>query len=919
VDPGEQRADIEGMPVAMSRFLRIVLVGLVLSAALVPGVSAARTTKGAPVPSVPIPQTSPSAQAAPATTATVPPRILNLLSGAALASGPPQSYALFVRGAERQTGLIDILRKDDEAYFDLGPDQLERTYIIAPAVAAGIGSPAFAGRVYSPLLVRFVRVGKRILWVEPNSKFVTPTDEAGLASLDVSVANSIISASPIVAEDARTKHVVIAASFLLTDIEGIGTELGLAAAAPTTVTDLFTIVAHPAFALDSTRSFIMRTKALPENDEILVNLTFSGPRGAVSAASDGRGVPIHMHYSIIGAPDDGYVPRLADDRVGYFITSRKRLDDTDRPSPFLRYIDRRNLAAGPQVFYLTKEIPPEYRDAVRRGILAWNQAFAKIGHPDAIEVKDAPNDPSWDPDDVRYSVVRWISSDDPTFGGMSMSLIDPRTGEILRSEIVIEGETVRAIKRGYFQMVAPTAFGAMPGSMAGCAGDDCGYARRFADQAALGTLMMRFGAATPPSPQRIESYTDDFVTSVVVHETGHALGLSHNFEAHAAFTLAQLRDPAFTQIHGISSSVMDYNAINLAPPGKPQGAFFQTKPGPYDMWAIAYGYKTVLPNVKDPGAELPLLHAIANQSSRPELRFATDDDANGIAALDPRIGPFQLSNDPIGFAIQNMQIDRTLTARLAHLGAKDAESYADERSTFLVIMNNSFESAVDAARYIGGMYVSRSHRGQPGAEPPFRVIPREVQRQAFRLVAAHVFAPDALAFPPRLLNELASDRFADSSTGRPDFPITRFAMQIQDVFLARLFKPLVMERLSDMEQKARPGQTMSLADLFEWSRNAIWDDAAAPAGGRITVVHRDLQRSYTDLMAEIALLPSGRMRQLNIPYDAQGLARHELEAIASTVAAGLRRGDLDLETRAHLEDVAVRVHDALTATSVRPL
>jgi hypothetical protein len=917
---GPESADTEYMRSRMmSRFLRAAFAFAIFAGALLPATSGARTPKTAASPAPqhasPEPRLSAAPQAAAAPSPSIPPRLLNILQNPG--GAPPQAYNAFTRGAQRQRGLVDILRKDDEAYFDLSTDQLGKTFILAPTLASGVGSGAFAGRVFNPLLVQFVRVGRRILWVEPNSRFLAPAGPAQ-ASLDISVADSIIAASPIVAEDTEKKRIVIGAHLLLSDLVGIGQELGRSSNSPPSIAGLLSISLRPSFSVDATRSYVVRTKALPENDEILVNLTFSGPSGAISSVPDSRGIPIKVHYSLIAAPADGYVPRLADDRVGYFVTARKRLDDDARPSPFLRYIQRRNMASSPQIFYLTKEIPLEYRDAVRRGLLAWNSAFAKIGMPNAIEVKDAPDDPSWDPDDIRYSVVRWITSDRPDFGGMSMSLTDPRTGEILRTEIVIEGEAIRAIKRGYMEVVAPTAYASTLAPVNDCADEDCNFSWRFAERAALGTLMARL--ANPYGPRQLDKYAQDFVTSVVVHEAGHALGLEHNFEGHAAYTMTQLHDPEFTRTHGISASVMDYNAINLAPAGKPQGAFFQLKPGPYDDWAIEYGYKAVVPNVKEPAAELPQLRAIADRSTRHDLAFATDDDANGVGALDPRVAPFGLSNDPIGFASQAMQIDKSLTTRLERLSPHDAESYADERSAFLVIMSNSFESALAASRYIGGMYSSRAHRGQPGARAPFTIIPRAEQRRAYELVSSSIFAPNALAFSPRLLNDLGSERFAhwgSTSPARPDFPITRFVNTVEDTVLARLFRPIVMERLSDMEQKAKPGETMSLADLFEWTRASIWDDAAT--GARTTLAHRNIQRNYADLMAAIALLPAGVMSQLNIPYDAQALARHELQKIGALAASGLQHPSADLETRAHLENVQVRVRQALNATSNRPI
>jgi hypothetical protein len=301
----------------------------------------------------------------------------------ALPSIAPQSYATFMKGAEREPGVIDLVRKDDDLYLDLRPENFDTPYIILPSIASGVGGEAFAGRVYDPLVVIFKRVGKRIMWITPNTRYVADKGTAAAASLAVSVADSVIQSSAIVAEDAGKSHTILNPSIFLSDFEGIGTDLGRSVAPPPSLPGLLVLTVRPSFAVDATKSYYLTTKAFPRNDEISVNLTFSGPPNALPTVPDGRGIPIVVHYSIVAPPahDPSYVPRYADDRVGYFITARKYFGNDVSSPPTQRFIDRWNLDAGPIVFTLTNEIPPQYRATVRRAFLAWNVAFAKLGYP----------------------------------------------------------------------------------------------------------------------------------------------------------------------------------------------------------------------------------------------------------------------------------------------------------------------------------------------------------------------------------------------------------------------------------------------------------------------------------------------------------------------------------------------------------
>lgn len=936
--------------------VRRSLVGLlfVVSASLV----LAADGLGAGPPSEPLPGASPVATTAPAPRASAPGAVLptpletphavpsvgdaspsprpsaaiggrlGTLFPFPIASGAPaaQNYALFIRNAERQTGVIDLVRKDDELYFDLRPENFNKPYIILPSIASGIGGAAFAGRVFDPLVVEFKRVGRRVLWITPNTRYVAAAGSAAAASLAVSVANSTIQATPVLAEDAAKDHVVIAPSIFLSDFEGIGAEMGRGVTPPS-LPGLLVLVVRPSFGVDATKSYYLATKAFPLNDEVSVNLAFNGPANALPTVPDGRGIPIVVHYSIVAPPvhDPTYVPRYADDRIGYFITARKQYDKEAANTPFERFIDRWNLAAGPIVFTLTNEIPLEYRDTVRRGILAWNDAFAQVGYPHAIEVRDPPTDASFDPEDARYNSVRWITSDRPDFVAISPHVSDPDTGQIIRAEVVIDGESLRSVRRGFVERnvpiqrqredafappIAALQFGAhaadgetQPPDAMSCDLEDASTI-----QGAIGMSMLAGNPRVTPADR--ERYVQDWLLATVLHEVGHTFGLRHNFEGSTAYTYAQLHDPAFTKIHGTTASVMDYTPPNIAAPNEVQADYFPTKPGKYDNWAIEYGYTKTAARTSE--GELPILHRIAGRSTEPGLAYGTDEDATPPYAIDPHIQRFDLSSDPLAYAQEQFLVNDVIVKQLTGKHrAGDERSFQDIRETFVTVLNNELASASVATHYIGGIFTSRNHRGQPGATAPFTPVARAEQRRAFALLERYIFSSHAFSYSPVLLNDAAPGRFGihwdSGAQGRPDFPIREVVGEIQDDVIASMFNPSVLSRLADQSLKTRPGQTMSLADLFGWTNAAIFDDLGKPT---IAPLHRDLQRRFTDLEVEIAFLPSTTMDQLALPREIQALARYDLRRLAARLPAAVGAAT-DTATKAHLDDLRTRLAGAL--------
>ena len=907
-----------------------------------PAASASPVATAAPtILSTPRVEPSPTGSAPPAAALTpaLPAALRALLPLPGASAPPTQTYATFMHGADHQAGVIDLVRKDDQLYLDLRPENFNKPYIILPSITNGVGGDAFAGRVYDPLVVIFKRVGKRVMWVTPNTHYIADKGTSAAASLAASVADSVIQATTVIAEDADKTHVVIEPSIFLTDFEGIGPDIGKGVPSTPSLPGLLVLNIRPSFGVDPVKSYYLSTKGFPLNDEISVNLAFNGPANALPTVPDGRGIPIVVHYSIVAPPahDLNYVPRYADDRIGYFITARKHFDDDVSTLPTQRFIDRWNLDAGPIVFTLTNEIPPIYRDTVRRGILAWNTAFAKVGYPHAIVVNDPPSDPKFDPEDARYNSVRWITSDSPGFVAISPHISDPDTGQIIRTTVVIDGEAMRSVRRGYvdrvqpvmrtsrnaflaMQQLAPPALTSPAGDADGEALDDnsmtCDDAEIETNQAALGMSLLL--AAPHATVRDREAYAQGFLYSTVMHEVGHTLGLRHNFQGSTAFTFKELHEPAFTKAHGTTGSVMDYTPANIAAPGERQADYFPNRLGPYDFWAVQYGYVRL--HVHSSDAELPALHKIAARSTEPGLAYGTDEDATDPYAIDPRIQRNDLSSDPLAFAQEQFQIDDGLAAHLTHHFPGDTRTYQDLRQTLISVLNNDLANTAVAARFIGGIYTSRSHRGQPGGTAPFEQVPRAQQRRAFELIDKYILSSHALVYSPQLLNDVAPIRFgADWSTGglrRTDFPIREVIAQIQDGAITALFNPSSISRIANAAVKdPGAGQTMDLADLFEWSNAAIFDDLGAHT---IAPAHRDLQRRFADLELQIALLPSASLAQLGVTTEIQSLARYELRKIDARLGPAYTSAT-DIATKAHLDDLRSRIDSGLHPSSLRPV
>ena len=837
-------------------------------------------------------------------------------AAAAAQPGAPAPYDKFIANATPQHGLFTIWRSGGNVAIELKKDQLDKDFIELGVPVNGIGNQLYAGTtdLQAARIIRFERQDDKVAILFPSTRFLATPNTPVANAVANATAPTVVGVAKVLAEDKATGTVVIDASPFLADVTDVADALS----------DVNGGRLNPlgGFHFDPSKSYFGTSKAFPDNVIINVNQTF-GSLGSDQPALEGvspdaRSIGITVQYDIASLPeDDDYMPRLYDDRVGYFVNAH---DDFSRDSTVDKsrnYIVRWNVqpsdptkpmspAKKPVVYYLSNSIPQQYRDPIRKALLTWNKAFEKIGISNVVEVKDQPNDPNFDPDDIRYNVVRWITL---TEGGFAEAefVYNPYNGEMIKSGITVDSDLMRFGKFEYPVIVADGS------STEKTAERELGGAD-FVNGARINYAYGLVAQSINGAGESMTQYTNDFLTSIVLHESGHDFGLRHNFIAAQAYSDKDLQSKAFTLRYGVTTSVMAYSPLNIWPKGTPQGTYFQTVLGPYDYYAIHWGYARVA-NAKTPDDELPVLKQWASKWSDPLYRWSSDEDVSWYdgAAVDPRNQQFDLSSDNIGWCNTQMGMSQHLLSRVdQHFPAQES-SYDNLRFATVVLLGQYGRCTQIVSRYIGGEYVSRALRGDPHASLPLTAVPISVERRAFDVLNQRLFAASAWNVDPTLLRELVTQyRYDDWLTNTPsrhDISADEYPLLFQRITLVRLFSPVMLQRLDDMGAKYPGHQTMELSDLFTWMQGAVYADVKP--GDSIALSRRNLQRLYTKLLARLA---SGLVQ--GVPPDAQAMARYELRDVIDRTDAALSKGGAsDLETRAHL--AALR-DDANQALKIQP-
>ncbi len=846
-------------------------------------------------------------------------------------AAPLQPAEELLEGFKAERGLVTVHRKQHQAYLEVPASQLGQPFLLATSISGG---PTYTGFQWQEMVCAWERIGDQLVLMEREVRYRVQNQRQPIASaVERTYTDRMLQAVPVLSERGGNPVIDLTALF------------GGSAQ---------TFFGEVARELDARVVRVESLKTFPKN----VAFTLTVP----DKARDGRMTSLGYSFSFLPNPQaDRYRPRLADDRVGYFLTAVKDFtNDTEGGDRFVRFVNRwdlrkadpglaRSPVAEPIVFYIENTVPYRFRHAVQQGILEWNRAFEAVGLLGAVVVRQQTDTEfaDLDPADVRYNFFRWIVSERAF--AMGPSRVNPWTGQILDADIVFDESMVRAYLREYdlalkkaprrffspgmrrlldehperfpFAHVAPeldaeTALVAPPGDDLDA--EACSVGAGVAHQVAFGLLAAGIewdvfrGGEDAQFPQE---FIEQIVKDVVMHEVGHTLGLRHNFKASAWRSLEEINGEG--RPGDLCASVMDYNPINIQRDrGTTQGNYTMTTLGPYDRWAIRYGY--------DPDESA--LQATVAEVTSSQYAYATDEDTTGP---DPFAARWDLGSDPLAFAKERMALASSLWNDVVERVVGEGESYDRARRAVDALLYDYQGAALTAARFVGGQLVNRYHRGDAGAPPPVVPVAAERQRAALDLVCDEVFRPGNFDLSPELLRHLAKGNWRhwgsrDGSLPH-SYPYHDRVLTVQQWVLWGLINPETLGRIVDAEAKVAPDEELlTVPELFDRLTAAIFGPLVArdaltgtftartPAVG---TVERNLQRHYTSELIRMTIEGEGGVT----PAAARTVARLEAREVGDALAAVLARDGqgglaLDPYTRGHLEEVVGRLEQALAAS-----
>jgi hypothetical protein len=564
--------------------------------------------------------------------------------------------------------------------------------------------------------------------------------------------------------------------------------------------------------VDVRRSFLEKVRPFPRNIEVDVTQTYTGgtrspftERGP--RRDDSPAITVMLRHSMVLLPDKPMIGRLADSRVGFFETGFFQFGGAENRVEEVEFANRWRLEkkdpsaalsepVKPITYYISSEVPEKWHPYIKQGVEDWKIAFEKAGFKDGIVCKEAPTeaeDPEFDEDDVRYSVIRWLPS--TTENAYGPSIVDPRSGEILNANPKFFHNVLKLVEDWYFVQASPN------------------------DRA----------ARKLPLP---ESRVGALLRYVVSHEIGHTLGLQHNMRASSAVSIGQLRDPKWTSQYGTEASIMDYGRMNyVAQPGDGVTRLIP-KIAPYDLFAIEWGYG-VVNGATTSEAEKPALDRIASRQIKdPMLRFGSADPLE-----DPNRQTEDLGSDPIAATALGLKNLNRVMSYLVPAVSKPGEDYQRLQEVYDTVLSQRQTELNHVVALVGGV-VQTNYHYQRGASAVYQPVPAPKQKEAVQFLLQNGFATPAMLLKPEITSRLEAGG------------VTNRVLASQVTLLARLLTDSRLVRMTDQQvlAKSQGKQLYTMAAMMEDVRHGIFSELGT-ANVIIDPIRRNLQRSYISLLA----------------------------------------------------------------------
>ncbi len=790
--------------------------------------------------------------------------------GAAGQDPQPRPYnSVITPRAVTKSGVFKVHQVGSRLYFEIPRSELGKDYVVVSTLAGTPGEIGIQGTLGGDNLIRFEQHDNRVLVRQVSYRDII-SDTASSQRL----AEELISVTPIL---------------ISLNIEAYGPD----SAAVVEVTRMFTGAVPQYTALgrratvDATRSYIDRFAAYSRNVNVTAVQSFT-PQAAAGGAAGGGGQqgaaatqPTTEKYtfSIAKLPDDPMMPRLLDDRVGFFGVTQRDFSGTTQRVETRRFISRWRLECSDQkvgnlcvpikpiTYYLDPATPAWIKPWIAKGIESWQPAFQEAGFYKAIVAAEPPtNDPDFSGEDATVSMVRWLPS--PTENAVGPSLTDPRTGEILDADVQTYLNVMNLVRDWYFTQVGP-----------------------------LDSRAQKF-----PLPDSLMGRLMEYVTA---HEVGHTLGFPHNFKASSMYPLDSIRSRTWVARMSHTPSLMDYARFNYVAQPEDGIALGDLIPrvGPYDVYAVKWGY-TPIPGVKKPEDEKPTLDQWARmQDSIPWYRFASDGGAQGAdpAEQSEAVGD-QDAVRATELGVRNLK--RVMDLIEGAAAWKEGDSYADLRSVYGRVVGQWATEMGHVARIIGSEYKQEKMVGQSG--PVWSPVEPARQRAAMQFLQANAFVTPVWLMDRDILKKIE----ASGSLERIGSAQTRTLSSVLNN--GRLL------RMVELEANARSrNEVYPVSDMLTDLRRGLWRET--DSGAPIDAYRRRLQRSYLEQM-NLKINPpapaAGAQQnqfgaaQANNPADIRAIVSSEMRALDAQLASAIGRTS-DRMTKAHLEDARAQIKKML--------
>jgi len=764
--------------------------------------------------------------------------------------------------AKTQAGLFRVHTLKNRVYFEIPKALLDQPLLMVATAAAVPAGIDHVGRSLNEEVVRFTMKGNRVYFQTVSHAYISDPGQ------------------PIAGAVRGSQRDAILASF---NVEALGP--GEAPVIEVTrlfaaeVGDFSARQAVRGTALDPMRSYVEQARAFPGSlrvDAVHTYSVMASPAllipGLVLPPAAPRSATVSVAYNLVKLPERPMMPRLMDDRVGFFSVARVDFGSEEHESKREHLITRWRLEkkdpslpvsepVRPVVWYIDSATPAHLVPWVKKGVEAWNPAFEAAGFRNAIQARPYPSkdeDPEFDPQDVRYSIIRWVPS--LVANAYGPSLTDPRSGEILNANIVMYHNIMRLLRDWY---------------------------------------VTQAGAADPSARQLPlpDELMGELVAYVVTHEVGHSLGYPHNHKASSLYPTAKLRDAQWLKEMGHVPTLMDYSRLNyvVQPEDRIDPALLIPRLGPYDIFATRWGY-TPIPQARAPEEERATLNRwVREQDDKPWLRFSSPkaEDAD-YGEVREAVG----DADAVLATTWGVANLKRIVKQLPDMARKDGRDDRTLEELYRATLGQWAREMSHVTALVGGYDTRNKHNDQPGAT--FAAADRQAQARAVKFLAEQV-----LATPQWLLDPAIAERLRPSEPGN-------LLLAQQRTVLRALLERGRTARLQAQEA-ALGDKAYRVDELLADLRSGVFGELSS--GARVAPPRRNLQRAYVELLAE-------RLNGPGLPGDdAKAAIRSELKEL-KTLFSSRAAAARDRVQKSHLEalaDSSAKALDPKVAEPASPL